>query len=161
MWRDAVSTWFLRESGIDDAKGRVGHHAGRVEAEAMQLDGYSVIAVSPWEAASGGKAIACAAGTCRAGLRFDGKAGWYTLCVQYFDQNNGAAHFRLLVGDQVVDQWTADAHLPTIKLDGTSSMRRTLNGIALRPGDEIRVEGSPDGGDTAAIDYLEILPSPQ
>ena len=26
VWRDAVSNWFLRESGIPDAKGRVGHN---------------------------------------------------------------------------------------------------------------------------------------
>jgi len=26
----------------------------------------------------------------------------------------------------------------------------------LRPGDEIRLDGIPDGGDAAAIDYLEI-----
>jgi alpha-glucuronidase len=161
VWRDAVSNWFLRASGIADATGRVGHHEGRFEAEAMQLDGYAVVAVSPWEAASGGKAIACATGTCRARSRFDGKTGWYTLRVQYFDQNHGAAHFRLLVGDQVVDEWSADEHLPSSKLDGTSSMRRTLNGIRLRPGDEVRIEGSPEGGDTAAIDYLEILPSAQ
>jgi hypothetical protein len=29
-------------------------------------------------------------------------------------------------------------------------------GIALRPGDEIRIEGMPDGGETAALDYIEI-----
>ena len=30
-------------------------------------------------------------------MRFEGKAGWYTLRVQYFDQNNGAAKYRVLV----------------------------------------------------------------
>jgi hypothetical protein len=49
----AVSNWFLRESGIADAKGRVGHYPGRFEAESMQLQGYEVKDVSPWEAASG------------------------------------------------------------------------------------------------------------
>jgi alpha-glucuronidase len=159
VWRDAVSNWFRRESGIEDAKGRVGHHTGRVEAESMQLEGYSVVDVTPWEAASNGKAIACHTGTCRAHFRFEGKAGEYTVRVQYFDQNNGSAHFRLLVADRVVDEWTASEHLPTTKLDGTSSMRRTVNHVTLRPGDEIRIEGSPDGGDMAAVDYLDVLPS--
>jgi hypothetical protein len=27
----------------------------------------------------------------------------------------------------------------------------------LRPGDEIRVEGTPDGGETAALDYIEVV----
>ena len=33
VWRDAVDTWFQTASGIADAKGRVGHEPGRVEAE--------------------------------------------------------------------------------------------------------------------------------
>src|SRR5215831_1880709 len=33
VWRDAICTWFLHESGIPDAKGRVGNYPGRVEAE--------------------------------------------------------------------------------------------------------------------------------
>ncbi len=64
VWRDAVTNWFLRESGIPDAKGRVGHYPGRFEAESMTLQGYEVKDVKPWEAASGGKAIECA-GVCR------------------------------------------------------------------------------------------------
>jgi hypothetical protein len=33
-----------------------------------------------------------------------------------------------------------------------------MKGIALRPGDEIRIDGTPDGGETAALDYIEITP---
>ena len=36
VWRDAVTNWFLRASGIPDAKGRVGNYPGRFEAESMQ-----------------------------------------------------------------------------------------------------------------------------
>jgi alpha-glucuronidase len=157
VWRDAVANWFHRASGIADTQGRVGNHPGRFEAEAMQLDGYQVVDVTPWEAASGGKAIACAAASCTAAQRFEGEAGWYKLTVQYFDQVNGVSRFRLRVGRQVVDEWGAADRLPTRKLDGTSSTRRVVNGIALRPGDEIRIEGDPDGGETAALDYLEII----
>ena len=45
-----------------------------------------------------------------------------------------------------------------MRLDSTSSTRRVISGVALRPGDEIRIEGKPDGGEAAALDYLEILP---
>ena len=38
VWRDAVSNWFLRASGIPDAKGRVGHYPGRMEAESARLE---------------------------------------------------------------------------------------------------------------------------
>jgi alpha-glucuronidase len=159
VWRDAVTNWFMRESGITDAKGRVGHYPGRFEAEGMKLQGYTVTDVTPWEGASGGKAVTCPAEKCMASFRFEGKPGWYTLRVEYFDQNDGASHFRLSVTNQIVDEWTADGHLRTRKVDSSSSTRRVISGIALRPGDEIRVEGRPDGGEAAALDYVEVLSS--
>ena len=45
------------DSGIADAKGRVGTYPGRIEAEAMQLKGYAPVDVKPFEAASGSKAV--------------------------------------------------------------------------------------------------------
>jgi alpha-glucuronidase len=161
VWRDAVARWFHRASGIPDAKGRVGRYPGRVEGESMKLEGYAASEVKPWEAASGGKAIECAVARCVASFAHDSAPGWYTLQVRYFDQNNGASRFRLWVANQLVDEWAAtDLRLPTRKIDGSSSSRRTVSGIALRPGDEIRLEGLPDGGETAAIDYIEVQPNP-
>lgn len=161
IWRDAVTNWFFRESGIPDAKGRVGHHPDRVEAESMTLDGYQVTPVMPWEAASGGKAVACPATACTAAYRYEGPPGWHTLRIQYFDQNNGASRFELFVGNQKVDEWTAGDQLPTQKIDASSSTRRTVSGVALRRGDEIRIQGTPDGGEVAALDYIEIEPVPK
>ena len=158
VWRDSVVSWFLKESGIPDAKGRAGHFPGRVEAESMTLDGYSPAEVKPWETASGGKAIACGQAKCSASTRFDGAAGWYDLRVQYFDQNNGISHFRALINHQRVDEWDAADRIPTRKMDGSSSTRREIDGIALRPGDQIIVEGTPNGGEPAGLDYIEILP---
>ena len=159
VWRDAVANWFLRASGVPDAKGRVGQHPNRIEAESMQLQGYAAIEVSPWEAASGGKAIACPLKQCTAAFRYSGAPGWYTMRVEYFDQNDGVSRFRLQIGQQRVDEWMAARSLPTRKPDGTSSTRRTVNGVALRTGDEIRIEGFPDGGERAALDYIELLPA--
>jgi alpha-glucuronidase len=161
VWRDAVCNWFLRISGIPDAKGRVGHYPNRIEAESMQLQGYVAIDVVPSETASGGKAIECVppAQSCKARLNFQGQAAWYVLDVQYFDQNNGTSRFRVLVGSQVVDEWTADQALPSAKVGGDTSTRREVRGLALRPGDEITLEGFPDGGERAAIDYIELHPA--
>jgi alpha-glucuronidase len=172
VWRDAVTTWFYRESKIPDAKGRVDHYPGRVEAESMTLTGYQVRDISeptpgrgngppivtPAEDASGGKVIACLAGTvsCTAATKFTGQAGWYTLHVEYFDQANGAARYRVFVNTQLVDEWKADLRLPSVRLDSTTSTRRAIAGIALRPGDEIRIEGMPAGGEVAALDYVEF-----
>ena len=158
VWRDAVNNWFHRESGIADAKSRVGNHPGRSEAEAMQLEGYVVTDITPWEAASGGKAVTCPASKCTASIQFSGAPGWYTLRVQYFDLNGAVSHFKLSVGNQVVDEWSATDHLPARKLDASSSTRREVSGIALRPGDQIRIEGIPEGRELAALDYLEIIP---
>ena len=158
VWRDAVCNWFFRISGIADQRGRVGHYPGRIEAEAMQLEGYVPIDVVPQENASSGKAIECPASVqkCTATFRFDGKAGWYELDVEYFDQNNGRSRFRVLLGDQVVDEWAADDHLPATKPGGDSSTRRRIPGLPLRPGDTIHVEGIPDGEERAPLDYVEI-----
>jgi alpha-glucuronidase len=158
VWRDAVANWFLRASRIPDAKGRVGRYLHRFEAESMTLEKYAVVDVQPWEGASGGKAVTCTAEKCSASLRFEGGAGWYQLRVQYFDQNNGASRFRVLVGNQVIDEWIAGERLPTRKVDSSSSTRRTVGEFALRPGDVIRLEGFPDGEELAALDYLEIIP---
>jgi alpha-glucuronidase len=160
VWRDAVCNWFRKMSGIPDSQGRVGNHPGRVEAESMTLDGYAVEPVTPWETASGGKAIGCPQAACSASLRFEGKPGWYRVAVQYFDEMDGVSHYRLLIGGQTVDEWQADDTLPSNKPDGHTSTRRTVTGVALRPGDEIRVEATTDAGDRADIDYLEIRADP-
>ena len=163
VWRDAVCNWFFRTSGIADQRGRVGHYPDRIEVEAMQLAGYVPFDVIPQETASGGKAIECApsAQKCAATFRFDRAAGWYELDVEYFDQNNGQSKFRVLLGDQVVDEWVADDLLPATKPGGDASTRRRISGLALRPGDNIRIEGIPEGEERAALDYVEIHTLPQ
>jgi alpha-glucuronidase len=160
VWRDAVNTWFLRTSGIPDARGRAGHFPDRVEAETMKLEGYEVVDVKPWEAASSSKAVHCASPSrrCAASLRHQGQPGWYDLSVQYFDQNDGVSRFRLFVADQLVDEWVANDNVPTRRIDAHSSTRRHITGVALRPGDEIRIEGLGEGGENAALDYLELRP---
>ena len=160
VWRDAVCNWFLRVSGIPDAKGRVGHYPNRVEAESMQLQGYAPVDVEPSENASGGKAVACEppAGECTASFHFSGASGTYQLNIQYFDQNTGKAKFRVFAAGHPLDEWVADDTLPNTKLGGDTSTRRQINGVTLHPDDEIRIEGIPDGADVAALDYVEIEP---
>jgi alpha-glucuronidase len=157
VWRDAINDWFHRMTGISDQRGRVEYHPERIEAEDMRLQGYVPFGLTPWEGASGGKAVECPKSTerCTAALRFTGAAGEYEVDVQYFDQNNGTSRFRVYLGDRVVDQWLADDHLPSAKPNADSSTRRVLQ-MALKPGDEIRIEGAPDNGERAPLDYVEI-----
>ncbi len=158
VWRDALCDWFARTSGVPDARGRVGRHPGRVEAERMKLDGYRVADMEPFEAASESKYVRCddPASRCAASFDFSGKAGWYDVATQYFDQNDGESRFRLLVNGQLVDEWTAVDDIPTKKPDSHSSTRRRTRGVALRLGDAVRIEGVRDGGEAAPVDYVEI-----
>jgi alpha-glucuronidase len=157
VWRDAICEWFLKTSGIPDEKGRAGHHTNRVEGELMQLDGYTPVDVTLWETASGGKAVACDRATgCSASFTFEREPGQYAIATQYFDQNNGAAHFHLCVNGKLVDSWAADNGLPSAKMNGHTSTRHTTPGLALKPGDSIRIDGVPDQGDEAGLDYVDI-----
>ena len=159
VWRDAVTRWFHRASGVADAKNRVDNYPGRIEAESATLSGYVVKSVTPWETASGDRAVECPANSCRATFTFTGTAGAHDLVVRYFDVNTGTAKFRVRVGDRTIGEWTAADRIPTRRLDGSSSSRHVLPGVLLRPRDQIVVEGTPDGSESAALDYIEIQPS--
>jgi alpha-glucuronidase len=162
VWRDAVCNYFLRLSGIPDAKGRAGRFPGRVEAESMALRGYRAVDVVPRENSSGGRAVECGLPEgCTAAHRFNGPAGRYEIDVQYFDQANGESRFRVWVNDRAVAVWTAGLRLPALKIGGDASTRRRIPGVLLQSGDEVRVEGIPDGEERAPFDYLEIRPEPR
>jgi alpha-glucuronidase len=170
VWRDAVVQYFLKLSGIPDQQGRAGHYPGRLEAEDARLTGYQVVDVKPWEDASRGKAVSCdqepvEAGkqrSCSAEWTYDGVAGRFDIAVQYFDLQGGMAKFALTLNGQAAAadaSWAADAILPTRRLHGDNSTRHTVENVALKPGDVIRVEGIPDGSDPAAFDYIEMEPA--
>ncbi len=163
VWRDAVAQYFLKLSGIPDERGRAGHYPRRLEAEDARLTGYKIIDVTPWEDASRGKAIACAGPqSCTAEWTYTGRAGEYNLAAQYFDLQGGVARFALTINGQpsgTDSTWQADALLPTRQPHGDNSTRHTVRGVELKPGDLIRVQGTPDSSDTATLDYIEVLPA--
>ena len=161
VWRDAVVQYFLKLSGIPDEKGRAGHFPGRLEAEDARLQGYEVVDVAPWEDASRGRAVTCAAAeakaACSAEWTYNGTAGQFDVAVQYFDLQGGDAHFAVEVNGTSVGQWTANAQLPSRSLHGDNSTRYVAHNVELHSGDTIRVLGTPDKSDPAAFDYLEVL----
>jgi alpha-glucuronidase len=165
VWRDAIVQYFLKLSGIPDERGRAGHYPGRLEAEDARLTGYKVIDVTPWEDASGGKAVSCGEPSekenlrsCTAEWTWQGPAGRFDIAIQYFDLQGGTARFALKINGQPAAAWTADANLPSNRPNGDNSTRRTVRSVALKPGDVLRMEGTPDGPDSAALDYIEITP---
>jgi len=176
VWRDAVVQYFLKLSGIPDEKGRAGHYPGRLEAEDAKLDGYKVIDITPWEDASGGKAVSCdkpqlpaealAAPTgpgnltsCAAEWTWSGAAGHYNVVVQYFAPSGGGAGLGLLINYQAIDTWFARADLPSTVPNGDNSTRHTTSNVNLKPGDVLSVRGVPGGSNHAALDYIEVTPT--
>jgi alpha-glucuronidase len=160
VWRDAIVQYFLKLSGIPDQQGRAGRFPGRLEAEDARLTGYTIINVTPWEDASRGKAVSCAAALCSAEWIWKGAAGRFDIAAQYFDLQGGAARFTFEVNGHTVSNWVADAMLPSHQPHGDNSTRHTVSKIDLKPGDVLRIEGTPDATDPAALDYIEITPAP-
>ncbi len=169
VWRDAIVQYFFKLSGISDELGRAGNFPGRMEAEDAKLDDYQIIDVKPWEDASCGKAVECAPAaeeaarrSCSAEWTYKGAAGRFDIAAQYFDLQGGVAKFALKVNGQPAGQqsnWAADAILPTRRPHGDNSTRHIVEDVPLKPGDTIRLEGTPDADDPAAFDYIEILPA--
>jgi len=157
VWRDAVNTWFQRTSGIQDEKGLVGREAGRVEAESLSLTGFTIVDVTPWETASGGKAVVCdSTSGCAATFEYRDSPGARDIVVQYYDQSDGASRYRLLVAGREVDRWRADRNLPHVESNGHTATRRTAHGVSLKTGNLIRLEATPDGREPAPVDYVEV-----
>ena len=163
VWRDAIVQYFLKLSGIPDESGRAGHYPHRLEAEDARLTGYKIIEVTPWEDASGGKAVSCEGQpSCSAKWTYSGGEGRFNIAVQYFDLQGGIAKFTLTINGRPADSeasWNADATLPSTHPNGDNSTRHIIRGVTLKPGDAIRVVGTPDQTDPAAIDYIEMLPA--
>jgi alpha-glucuronidase len=160
VWRDAINGYFRAMSGISDDQHRVGHAPNRIEAESMRLTGYVPVDVTPWETASEGKAIACKQIKCSAEVTLHCAAGTYTLAIQYFDYLHGASSYRAYLNDKPIASWKADNTLPADKMNGDTSTRYTIHHVRLHPGDTLEIEGQPNGGEPAPLDYVEVTPEP-
>ena len=97
--------------------------------------------------------------TCSAKWTWTGAEGRYNIAVQYFDLQGGAAHFTLTLNGKPATIWAADATLPSTRPHGDNSIRRSISAMELKPGDLLRIEGTPDGTDPAAFDYIEVMPA--
>lgn len=86
--------------------------------------------------------------TGRAALRFAGPAGRYNVSVVMTDENDGASPVSLLVNAKPVGSWV---------LDADDEKPRTLSAqAALRPGDEVAVAATQNGGEMCRLQSLTI-----
>ena len=148
VWRDAIVQYFLKLSGIPDEQRARGELSGQAGSEDARLTGYKVIDVKPWEDASGGKAVSCegqAQCCCRVDIFRRGRADSILRCntsickgaMRSLRSRQWAAGGRCVGGG-------CDS-LPSRQPHGDNSMRHVVRGVALKPGDVIRIEGAPDG----------------
>lgn len=165
VWRDAISNFYWNLSGIPDKAKRVGNHPWRVEAESMVLDGYTIVPVTPFEAASNYTAIITSsnttAGTATTKLEFAN--GTYDLAVNYFDVVGGMAKWQVYLNNKEVGEWIGDheetlGHAVSANLDGHTASRVTFKGVKTQKGDMLKIVGTPDGAEMAPLDYVALLP---
>lgn len=165
VWRDSIVNFYYNMTSIPDENGRVMNHPYRIEAEDMELDGYEVFDVSPFEAASGYKGIMTVAndtiGVATTTVGFD--SGIYDLAVNYFDVIGGRAHWELSLSNKTVGEWVGNmedtlGHAPSSLPDESSATRITFKGVKVQKGDLLRIVGTPDGTEAAFLDYVSILP---
>jgi alpha-glucuronidase len=80
--------------------------------------------------------------------------------VRYFDLRTGASQYDLLLNGKPLAHWTANATLPPAvvdpHLDGSTSMLFTIAGVHLKPRDTLTLRGTPDQGEPAPVDYIDI-----
>ncbi|KAH6986981.1 glycoside hydrolase superfamily [Ilyonectria destructans] len=162
VWRDAINEFYRNLSGIPDKAGRVRHHPYRIEAESMDLDGYSIIAVEPAETASNYTAIITnGTGTASTKLRF--KDGRYNVAVNYYDVTGGRSTWELYINARKIGWWKGDmedklGHAPSDFLDGHSATRITFRNVKVSKGDTLLIKGKADGAEKAPLDYVAFLP---
>jgi alpha-glucuronidase len=166
VWRDSVNQFYFNKSSIADTKGRVGNHPYRIEAESMKLDGYVPYDVSPFESASGFRAIVTKDNSTRASattVLSDIKTGKYDVAVNYYDMALGNATWELYIGRDRIGQWNGDieynlGRAPSPYVDGHTATRITINGVKIKKGSTLKIVGIPDGLEPAPVDYISILP---
>jgi alpha-glucuronidase len=166
VWRDSVNQFSFNKSSIADTQGRVGNHPYRIEAEAMKLDGYVPYDVSPFEAASGFRAIVTKDNSTRATastVLSDIKTGKYDVAVNYYDMALGNSTWELYIGCDRVGRWKGDieynlGRAPSPYVDGQTATRITFNGVKIKKGSTLKIVGMPDGLEPAPVDYISILP---
>ena len=86
--------------------------------------------------------------------------------MQYFayrrseEPSVNPAPFTLVLNRQLLGPRFPPNDLPGKAPNGDTSIRFTLHGVPLRPGDTLTIEGIPNQDEPAPIDYVEITPEP-
>ncbi|MBM1172057.1 polysaccharide lyase family 7 protein [Microvirga arabica] len=132
--------------------GKIG--AGTTQAEAMTLDKFTIFSAST---ATGGQGIESRTKDVKATAKatFDGDGGTYKLKVDYYDENDGAAQFGILVNGVVVKAWVADKSLGSAVADAKTLTSQEIQ-LTLNKGDTIELYGIRKDNDMARLDDITL-----
>ncbi|KAJ5764727.1 glycoside hydrolase family 67 protein [Penicillium odoratum] len=165
-WEALLNTFYHAKCGIDDERGRVGNHPWRIEGEDMELEGYEVESVTPFEDASGSRAIVTVPGvqlgTAKCTVPF--VSGIYDVAVNYYDHLGGTSQYQIFLNDRLIGSWAGDleeklGHDFSDLVDGYSATRITFKDVKVNKGDRLKIIGKPNGPERAPIDYVSLLPN--
>lgn len=165
VWRDSINEFYKAKCGIADEKNRVGNHPWRIAGADMKLDGYQIVHVTPFEAATKGKAIITAsetaAGTASTTLEFP--TGIYDIAVNYYDHLGGISTYEIFLNEKLIGSWKGNLeetllHDFSNKPDGHSATRIVFPRVKVEKGDMLKIVGYPDGSEFAPLDYVSVLP---
>lgn len=164
VWRDAINNFCWNLSGISDEADRVSKYPWRVEAKGMELDGYEMVSVTPFETASTYKAIHTTSnsttGSVTATLNYPSDT--YGIAVKYYDVMGGVSKYEIFVNDESIGKWAGDLEYTlgyecSEYLDGHSATRVTFRGVEVAQGDVLKIVGQPDDIEKAPLDYVVML----
>jgi lysophospholipase L1-like esterase len=130
--------------------------AKRIEAENMTLNSGYVIKTRDF--ASNSQHIHLTELTGKATTAFSGTAGTYDVALGYHDTSNGQATIMVTIGDNAPVNLKLDQDLGLRPSEQNLVQPVIIQGLEINPGDEIEIAASIDGGETAAIDFLEFTP---
>ena len=76
----------------------------------------------------------------------------------------GRARWSVTLNGKTLGSWIGNnedtlGHAPSTFLDGHSATRVTFHGVRVRPGDTLKIVGTPQGAELAPLDYVAVLPA--
>lgn len=83
--------------------------------------------------------------------RFAETDGRYDIKISYADEKDGRGQMTLFINSRKLDSWRLDK-------DIDCWTTRTVENIALKKEDVVKIEGKADGNDWARIDFVEFIP---
>jgi alpha-glucuronidase len=131
----------------------------------MDLTGYKIIPVTPFETASNYTTIITSSNTAAgtATTKLDFPSGTYNLAVNCFDLIGGRVHWEVFPNDHALGAWTGN-HQDTLgnavsaNLDGHTASRVTFKGAKIEKGDTLKIMGTPLGTEQAPLEYVALPP---